>query len=327
MTDTMRAVEISQPGGPEVLRLCERPVPQAGHGQVVIRVAYAGVNRPDALQRAGSYAPPKGASDLPGLEASGEVVAVGDGVDWPAVGDAVCALLPGGGYADYVATPAAHCLPVPAALGLREAACLPETFFTVWSNVFMRGGLSGAERFLVHGGSSGIGTTAIQLASVLGARVFTTAGSDEKCAACRELGAERAINYRDEDFVEVLRAEGGANLILDMVGGDYLPRNVKALADDGRLVQIAFLQGPKVELNFAQVMMRRLTITGSTLRPQSDLAKARIAQALKANAWPLLEAGRVAPVMDSEFALKDAAKAHARMESSGHIGKIVLKLA
>ncbi|MBU2960994.1 NAD(P)H-quinone oxidoreductase [Citreicella sp. C3M06] len=327
MTDTMRAVEISQPGGPEVLRLCERPVPKAGHGQVVIRVAYAGVNRPDALQRAGSYAPPKGASDLPGLEASGEVVAVGDGVDWPAVGDAVCALLPGGGYADYVATPAAHCLPVPAALGLREAACLPETFFTVWSNVFMRGGLSGAERFLVHGGSSGIGTTAIQLASVLGARVFTTAGSDEKCAACRELGAERAINYRDEDFVEVLRAEGGANLILDMVGGDYLPRNVKALADDGRLVQIAFLQGPKVELNFAQVMMRRLTITGSTLRPQSDLAKARIAQALKASAWPLLEAGRVAPVMDSEFALKDAAKAHARMESSGHIGKIVLKLA
>ncbi|MCR8549028.1 NAD(P)H-quinone oxidoreductase [Salipiger sp. P9] len=327
MTDSMRAVEISEPGGPDVLRLTMRPVPQPGHGEVVIRVAWAGVNRPDALQRAGSYAPPKGASDLPGLEASGEVTAVGPGVTWPAVGDTVCALLPGGGYADYVATPAAHCLPVPDGMALREAACLPETFFTVWSNVFERGGLQAGERFLVHGGSSGIGTTAIQLARAFGARVFATAGSDEKCAACLSLGAERAINYREEDFVEVMRAEGGANLILDMVGGEYLPRNVKALADEGRLVQIAFLQGPKVALNFAQVMMRRLTITGSTLRPQSDLAKARIAAGLRKAVWPLLDAGRVAPVMDSEFPLEEAAKAHARMESSAHVGKIVLKVA
>ena len=327
MPATMRAIEITQPGGPEVLRPCERPVPVPGHGQVVIRVAWAGVNRPDALQRAGSYAPPPGASDLPGLEAAGEVVAVGEGVRWPAVGDAVCALLPGGGYAEYVATPAAHCLPVPAGMGLREAACLPETFFTVWTNVFERGALQAGERFLVHGGSSGIGTTAIQLAHRFGARVFATAGSDDKCAACVRLGAARAINYRDEDFVEVMRAEGGANLILDMVGGDYIPRNIKALADDGRLVQIAFLQGPKVLLNFAQLMVRRLTITGSTLRPQSDLAKARIAEGLRAQVWPMLASGQVAPVMDSEFPLDAASEAHARMESSGHIGKIVLNVA
>ncbi len=327
MTEMMRAIEITEPGGPEVLKPTERPVPEPGHGQIVIKVAYAGVNRPDALQRAGAYAPPPGASDLPGLEASGEVVAAGAGVTGFSVGNQVCGLLPGGGYAEYAATPAAHCLPVPAGLDLKQAACLPETFFTVWSNVFSRGGLQAGERFLVHGGSSGIGTTAIQLAHVFGARVFTTAGSQEKCDACLALGAERAINYRDEDFVEILRAEGGANLILDMVGGDYIPRNIKALADDGRLVQIAFLQGPKVELNFAQVMTRRLTITGSTLRPQSDLAKARIAQDLREAVWPLLEAGRVAPVMDSEFDLTEAAAAHARMESSGHIGKIVLKVA
>ena len=327
MSDTMRAVEISAPGGPEVLQLTDRPVPTPAHGQVVIKVAYAGVNRPDALQRAGSYAPPPGASDLPGLEASGEVVALGEGVTEVAIGDRVCALLPGGGYAEYVATPAAHCLPVPEGLGLKEAACLPETFYTVWSNVFTRGGLRAGERFLVHGGSSGIGTTAIQLARIFGARVFATAGSAEKCKACKALGAERAINYRDEDFVEILRGEGGADLILDMVGGDYLPRNVKALADEGRLVQIAFLQGPKVELNFAHVMMRRLTITGSTLRPQSDLAKARIADELRAHVWPLLDSGRIAPVMDSEFPLAEAAKAHERMEGSGHIGKIVLKVA
>ena len=326
MPGTMRAVEIAGPGGPEVLRPCERPVPEPGHGQVVIRAAFAGVNRPDALQRAGSYAPPPGASDLPGLEVSGLVAAVGPGVvEWKP-GDAVCALTPGGGYAEYVATPAAHCLPVPDGMGLREAACLPETFFTVWSNVFMRGGLTAGEVFLVHGGSSGIGTTAIQLAHHFGARVFATAGSDEKCAACLALGAERAINYRTEDFVEVLRAEGGADLILDMVGGDYLPRNVRALRDDGRLVQIAFLKGPKVELNFAQVMMRRLTITGSTLRPQSDLAKARIAEALRQHVWPVLRPGRIAPVMDSEFPLAEAAAAHARMESSQHIGKIVLSV-
>ncbi|ASP20283.1 L-threonine 3-dehydrogenase [Antarctobacter heliothermus] len=326
MSDTMRAIEITEPGGPEVLKLTTRPVPQPAAGQVVIKVAYAGVNRPDALQRAGNYAPPAGASDLPGLEASGEVVAMGAGVDGLSLGDTVCALLPGGGYAEYVATPAAHCLPVPKGMGLKEAACLPETFFTVWSNVFQRGGLQAGERFLVHGGSSGIGTTAIQLAAHFGARVFATAGSEAKCQACRDLGAERAINYREEDFVEVMRAAGGANLILDMVGGEYLPRNVKALADDGRLVQIAFLQGPKVALNFAQVMMRRLTITGSTLRPQSDLAKARIADALRAQVWPLLDAGLVAPVMDSAFPLDEAAAAHARMESSGHIGKIVLKV-
>ena len=326
MSESMRAVEITEPGGPDVLQLCERPIPVPVPGQVVIKVAWAGVNRPDALQRAGNYAPPPDASDLPGLEASGEVVALGAGVSEWALGDKVCALLPGGGYAEYVATPAVHCLPVPAGMGLKEAACLPETFFTVWTNVFMRGGLQGGERFLVHGGSSGIGTTAIQLAHAFGARVFATAGSAEKCAACEELGAERAINYRDMDFVDVLRAEGGAHLILDMVGGDYIPRNVKSLADDGRLVQIAFLKGPVAELNFAQMMVRRLTITGSTLRPQSVAAKADIAEALRAKVWPLLEAGRVAPVMDSTFDLAEASAAHARMESSGHIGKIVLKV-
>ncbi|MCI5097741.1 MAG: NAD(P)H-quinone oxidoreductase [Rhodobacteraceae bacterium] len=327
MTEMMRAVEISEPGGPEVLKVTERERPSAAPGQIVIKVAYAGVNRPDALQRAGAYAPPPGASDLPGLEASGEVIEVGQGVTEFAVGDQVCGLLPGGGYAEYVATPAAHCLPIPAGLDLKQAACLPETCFTVWSNVVTRGGLKAGERFLVHGGSSGIGTTAIQLATALGARVFTTAGSDEKCQACLDLGAERAINYRDEDFVSVLKAEGGANLILDMVGGDYIPRNIKTLANDGRLVQIAFLSGPKIELNFAQIMTRRLTVTGSTLRPQSDQAKAEIAQDLREAVWPLIEAGKLAPVMDSEFPLEEAAAAHARMESSGHIGKIVLKVA
>lgn len=327
MTEMMRAVEIAEPGGPEVLQLCERPVPEAGHGQVVIKVAYAGVNRPDALQRAGAYNPPPGASDLPGLEAAGEIVALGAGVSGLSIGDQVCALLPGGGYAEYVATPAAHCLPVPAGLSLKEAACLPETCFTVWSNVFTRGGLKAGERFLVHGGSSGIGTTAIQMASALGARVFTTAGSDAKCQACLDLGAERAINYREEDFVAVLREEGGADLILDMVGGDYIPRNIKTLANDGRLVHIAFLSGPKAELNFAQIMARRLTVTGSTLRPQSDEAKARIAQDLSEVIWPLIEAGKLKPVMDSTYSLEEAAAAHARMESSGHIGKIVLEVA
>ncbi len=326
LPNKMRAVEISRPGGPEVLALTEVPVPVVKAGQILIEVAYAGVNRPDALQRAGAYAPPPSASPLPGLEASGRVAALGPGVSGWAIGDEVCALLPGGGYADYVVTPAAHALPVPNGMGLREAACLPETFFTVWTNVFMRGGLKAGEKFLVHGGTSGIGTTAIQLAGAMGARVFTTAGTDEKCAVCRALGAELAINYRDADFVEAVLAEGGADLILDMVGGDYLPRNVRALADDGRLVQIAFLNGPKVELNFAQIMARRLTITGSTLRPQSDLAKARIADDLRKVAWPLIEAGRLAPVMDSEFALAEAAEAHRRIEGSGHVGKIVLKV-
>ncbi len=323
----MQAIEITQPGPPDVLQLTERPMPEPGHDQVVIKVAYAGVNRPDALQRAGLYDPPKGASDLPGLEASGEIVALGTGVADLAIGDQVCALLPGGGYAEYVATPAAHCLPVPDGLSLKQAACLPETFFTVWSNVFMRGNLQAGERILIHGGSSGIGTTAIQLARAFGARVFATAGSDAKCAACTALGAEQAINYRDADFVEVMRNHGGADFILDMVGGPYIQRNLKALADDGRLVQIAFLQGPKTELNLVQLMTRRLTVTGSTLRPQSDLAKARIGDALRAQVWPLLAAGTVAPVLDQEFALADAAAAHARMESSAHIGKIVLRVA
>jgi NADPH:quinone reductase len=323
---TMRAVEISAPGGPEVLTPCTRPVPVPRAGEILIKLAHAGVNRPDALQRAGSYAPPPGASDLPGLEGAGEVVALGAGVSHWQLGDLVTALLPGGGYAEYVATPAVHALPVPEGLTLAEAACLPETFFTVWSNVFMRGGLKAGERFLVHGGSSGIGTTAIQLASIFGARVFTTAGSDEKCTVCRELGAEVAINYREADFVEVLRAAGGADLILDMVGGDYIARNIRALADDGRMVHIAFLAGPKAEINFAQIMARRLTVTGSTLRPQSDAAKARIAAELREKVWPLIDAGRIRPVMDSAFSLEEAAKAHARIESAGHIGKIVLNI-
>ena len=326
MTETMRAIEITKPGGPEVLQLVERPMPEPKHGQVVIRVAYAGVNRPDALQRAGMYAPPPTASDLPGLEASGEITAIGDGVSGLKVGDKVCALLPGGGYAEYVATAAAHCLPVPDGMSMKDAACLPETFFTVWSNVFMRGGLKAGELFLVHGGSSGIGTTAIQLGREFGARVFATAGTDTKCGACVKLGAEAAINYRDSDFVDVLKAEGGADLILDMVGGEYIPRNLQALAEDGRLVQIAFLGGAKVEVNFTTLMTRRLTMTGSTLRPQSDLAKARIAEQLREQVWPLLNAGKIVPVMDSEYDFENASEAHARMETSGHIGKIVLKV-
>ncbi len=327
LPDRMTAVAIRSPGGPEVLVPEERDVPRPGHGEIAIRVAFAGVNRPDALQRAGLYDPPPGASDLPGLECSGHVAAIGPGVTEWAPGDAVCALLPGGGYAEYAVTPAAHALPVPDGLDLRQAACLPETFFTVWSNMVMRGGLSAGERVLIHGGSSGIGTTAIQIARALGARVFATAGSAAKCAACTDLGAERAIAYRDEDFVEVLRAEGGADLILDMVGGDYVARNLAALADDGRLVQIAFLQGARVELTLAPLMVRRLTVTGSTLRPQSVSAKARIADALRRHVWPLLEAGTVAPVIDGTFPLARAADAHARMEGGDHIGKIVLEVA
>lgn len=326
LPDDMTAIEISQPGGPETLTPARRTVPMPGPGQIVIRVAYAGVNRPDVLQRLGAYAPPPGASDLPGLECSGHVAAAGPGVTRWQVGDAVCALLPGGGYAEYVATHADHALPVPQGVTLRAAACLPETAFTVWSNVVMRGKLQAGERFLVHGGSSGIGTTAIQVARALGARVWATAGSDEKCAACAALGAQ-PINYRTDDFVEALQDEGGADLILDMVGGDYIPRNIRALADDGRLVFIAFLGGPKVELNFAPVMSRRLTITGSTLRPQSDLAKARIADELRRHVWPMVEAGKLRPVMDQEFALADAAAAHRRMEQGDHIGKIVLRVA
>ena len=322
---TMRVVEITAPGGPDALQLTTAPVPTPQAGEVLIKLDYAGVNRPDALQRAGLYDPPKGASPFPGLEGAGTVVATGAGTGL-SIGDTVCALLPGGGYAEYVTTPAAHCLPIPKGLSMAQAAALPETFFTVYSNIALRGGLKAGEKFLVHGGSSGIGTTAIQLAANMGARVFTTAGSQAKCDACLGLGAEQAINYKDADFVAMMKAEGGADLILDMVGGDYLPRNIRALANDGRLVQIAFLQGSKVDFNFMQVMTRRLTITGATLRPQSNLAKSRIADALLRDVWPLLDAGTIAPVMDSEFALEDAAKAHAHMEASAHIGKIVLKL-
>ncbi|CAN1556802.1 Qor NADPH,quinone reductase and related Zn-dependent oxidoreductases [Paracoccaceae bacterium] len=326
LSHSMLAIEIASPGGPEVLCPVSVPVPVPGHGQIVIRIAYAGVNRPDALQRAGAYAPPPSASPLPGLECSGTVVELGSGVSRWKIGDQVCALLPGGGYAEYAVTQASHALPVPAGLSLREAACLPETCFTVWSNVVMRGGLRAGERFLVHGGSSGIGTTAIQIATALGARVFATAGSDEKCQVCRDLGAEVAINYKSADFAQILRDAGGADLILDMVGGLYIERNIKSLADDGRLVQIAFLQGPKVTLNLAEVMTRRLTLTGSTLRPQSDLAKTRIAEAVEAQVWPMIAKGAVRVVMDSEFPLVEAAAAHWRIESAGHVGKIVLKV-
>ncbi len=329
LPETMTAIEIVSPGGPEVLQPTTRPVPQAAHGEVLVKVAAAGVNRPDVLQRAGGYPPPPGASDIPGLEIAGEVVQVGPGVDQWAVGDTVCALVSGGGYAEYCTAPAPQCLPIPGNLSAEEAAALPETFFTVWTNVFQRGRLVGGETFLIHGGSSGIGTTAIQLASQMGARVFATAGNAEKCAACEQLGAERAINYRDEDFVEVVREltdSRGVDLILDMVGGEYIPRNIKALAVEGRLVQIAFLQSPTVTLDFTSVMLKRLTITGSTLRPRTVEQKAEIAAELRDKVWPLIEAGQVKPVMDSSFQLTDAAAAHARMEGSTHIGKIMLKI-
>ncbi|MDD9920951.1 MAG: NAD(P)H-quinone oxidoreductase [Boseongicola sp.] len=325
MPNMMRAVEISESGGPEVLKLCERPVPKPGPGEVLLRVSHAGVNRPDALQRAGNYAPPPDASDLPGLEAAGHIAAMGPGVqDWKE-GDAVTALLPGGGYAEYVVTPADHCLPVPQSMPLAHAACLPETFFTVWSNVFMASGLKAGQTFLVHGGTSGIGTTAIQLAHRFGARVFATAGSPEKVEVCERLGAERGINYREEDFVSILKDAGRADVILDMVGGSYIQRNIKALKTDGRLQMIAFLGGPKAEINFAEIMVRRLTVSGSTLRPQSVAAKAEIARQLAEHVWPLLDAGRVAPVMDSSFKLEEAADAHRALEAD-HIGKIVLNV-
>ena len=324
--DAMIAIEITQPGPPDVLAPCSVPVPVPGHGQILIRVAYAGVNRPDALQRAGAYNPPANASPLPGLEASGHIAAIGPGVTRWKPGDAVCALLPGGGYAEYALTAADHALPIPEGMSMAQAACLPETCFTVWSNVVMRGGLKAGERFLVHGGTSGIGTTAIQIAAALGARVFATAGSDKKCSTCTEIGAEQAVNYNDADYVEMMKAVGGADLILDMVGGKYLPRNIRSLADDGRLVQIAFLTGAKVELNFAELMMRRLTITGSTLRPQSDLAKARIAAEVEKHVWPMIARGAFKPVMDSEYTLDQAPAAHWRIETPGHIGKIVLKV-
>ncbi|TNC63916.1 NAD(P)H-quinone oxidoreductase [Rubellimicrobium roseum] len=323
----MRAVAISRPGGPEVLVPVTRPLPEPGPGEVRLRLAYAGVNRPDALQRAGAYAPPPGASDLPGLEGAGTIDALGPGVTGLNAGDEVCALLPGGGYAEYALAPAAHCLPVPDGLTLAQAAALPETFFTVWSNVFDRGRLRAGERFLVHGGASGIGTTAIQLAAALGARVFATAGGEARARACESLGAERGIDRHAEDFETILTEQGGADLILDMVGGPYLPRNLRALADDGRLVQIAFLQGPKSEIDLNQVMRRRLTVTGSTLRPQSVAQKARIAADLRREVWPLLASGRIRPVMDAEFPLEEAAEAHRRLESNAVVGKIVLRIA
>ena len=322
----MTVIEITGAGGPEVLQVKQRPIPIPRQGEVLIKLAYAGINRPDVLQRSGSYNPPKGASDLPGLEGAGIISAIGSGVfEWK-VGDEVCALLPGGGYAEYAVTPSLHCLPVPKGLSLKEAACLPETFFTVYSNIFQRGGLKAGERFLVHGGSSGIGTTAIQMAHLFGARVFATAGSERKCQVCKDLGAERVINYHNEIFEDVLQVYGGVDVILDMVGGTYIQRNLKSLADDGRLVQIAFLESAKADLNLAQMMTRRLSITGSTLRPQNDLVKQRIAEGLQKHIWPHLASGRIAPIMDSEFPLAEAARAHTRMETSEHIGKIVLKI-
>lgn len=324
---TMRAIEIRQPGPPEALVETRRPVPVPQAGEVLVKVAAAGVNRPDVLQRQGKYPPPPGASDLPGLEIAGQVAGAGAG-RWR-TGDAVCALLTGGGYAEYVAVPAEQCLPVPKGLSLAEAASLPETFFTVWHNVFERGGLKEGESFLVQGGTSGIGVTAIQMVKAFGHRVFATASSDDKCAACVRLGADRAINYRSEDFVEALQqATGGrgVDVILDMVGGDYIPRELKALAADGRLVLIAFLGGAKATVNFADVMLRRLTITGSTLRARPVAVKAGIARAIEEKVWPLVEAGRIRPVVHATFPLAQAAQAHALMESGAHVGKIVLTL-
>jgi NADPH:quinone reductase len=323
----MQVLEITKPGGPEVLRPAMLPVPEPGPGQVLIEVAAAGVNRPDCFQRAGTYAPPPGASDLPGLEVAGTIVQVGAGVTQWKAGDIVCALTPGGGYAQYCVTPAGHCLPVPKGLDLVEAGSLPETFFTVWINVFERARLAPGETLLVQGGSSGIGVTAIQMARAFGHRVFATAGSPEKCAECEKLGAERGINYRSEDFVEVVKAltaGKGVDVILDMVGGDYVPREIKCLASDGRLSIIAFLGGTRTTLDMGDILYRRLTITGSTLRPRSVEYKTQVAAVLRDKVWPLIEAGRIRPVIYRTFALAEASKAHALMESGAHVGKIVL---
>ena len=323
----MRCVEISRPGPPEVLVSGMRPTPRPGTGEVLVAVEAAGINRPDCFQRAGFYPPPPGASDLPGLEVAGRVVALGEGVQGVEPGDVVCALVQGGGYAEYCTAPAALCLPVPQGYSLVEAAALPETFFTVWSNVFDRAGLGPGESLLVQGGSSGIGTTAIQLAKAFGHPVYATAGSPEKCAACESLGADRAINYKTEDFVAVIKeatGKRGVDVILDMVGGDYIPRELKALADDGRIVLIAFLGGSKSQVDLAEVMRRRLVITGSTLRPRSVAFKTGIAVALRERVWPLLDQGRIRPVIHATFPMAEAAAAHALMESSAHVGKIVL---
>ncbi len=330
LPETMTAIEITEHGGPEVLKPARRPVPTPGAGEVAIAVAAAGVNRPDLAQRAGSYPPPPGASDLPGLEVAGEVVALGADVAGLAIGDEICALAPGGGYAEYCAVPAAHCLPLPQGYDTVRAAALPETFFTVWTNVFMRGGLQPGETLLVHGGASGIGTTAIQIAAARGATVIATAGTVDKCAACEELGAARAINYRNEDFVDIvneLTGGKGADVILDMVSGPYVPRNQKCLGIGGRLVTIALLGGRKAEVNFGLLMVKRQTMTGSTLRPQSVEAKAAIAAGLRKEVWPLLDAGRIAPVIQDTFDLKNAAAAHTALEAGEHIGKFVLTVA
>ncbi|CDH45275.1 MAG: NAD(P)H-quinone oxidoreductase [Candidatus Competibacteraceae bacterium] len=328
LPDLMTAIEITEPGGPEKLVPTRRPLPQPTLGEVLIKVAAAGVNRPDCLQRQGSYPPPPGASDLPGLEVAGSIVALGEGVDTWRVGDEVCALLTGGGYAEYCTAPAQQCLPIPAGLTVQQAAALPETFFTVWSNVFDRARLQPGESLLVHGGASGIGTTAIQLAKTLGSRVFATVGGSEKIQPCLDLGAERVINYREEDFVQAIKAATngqGVNVILDMVGGDYMQRNLSTLAVEGRLVFIAFLRGATVELNLAPVMMKRLTITGSTLRARPVAHKAPITRALREIVWPLLASGAIRPLIDRVFPLTEAAAAHALMESNSHIGKILLQ--
>jgi putative PIG3 family NAD(P)H quinone oxidoreductase len=323
----MTAIEITAPGGPEVLAQTIRPVPSPGPGEVLIRVAAAGVNRPDVLQRKGLYPAPPGASDIPGLEVAGTIAGLGGGVEDWAPGDAVCALVAGGGYAEYCIAPAPQCLPVPDGLSLVEAAALPETFFTVWTNVFERGALKPGEWLLVHGGTSGIGTTAIQLAKAFGARVLATAGGREKAKACEALGADRGIDYRAEDFVAIGRemtGGRGVDVVLDMVGGDYIPRNIDLLAADGRHVSIAFLNGPSVTVNLAPVMMKRLTLTGSTLRTRPVAVKGAIAAALREKVWPLLAAGTVKPRIHATFPPAKAAAAHTLMESSTHIGKIVL---
>ncbi len=327
LPEEMTVIEITTPGGPEALQPATVPVPAPGSGELLIKVEAAGVNRPDVLQRKGLYPPPADASPLPGLEISGTVVATGSDTRRFREGNQVCALVHGGGYAQYCIAEETSTLPVPEGLSLTQAACLPETFFTVWTNVFDRGGLRSGETFLVHGGSSGIGTTAIMLATAFGARVFATAGSQAKCDACEDLGAELAINYNTDDFVAATKqaTDGkGIDLILDMVGGDYIERNIEAAADQGRIVQIAFLNGALAEVNFTPLMLKRLTLTGSTLRIRTPQEKAAIAQALENNVWPLITAGRVKPVVHAEFALEDAAAAHELMESSGHIGKIVL---
>jgi putative PIG3 family NAD(P)H quinone oxidoreductase len=326
---TMTAIAIRAPGGPEMLVPEQRPVPTPGAGEILVKVAAAGVNRPDVMQRLGLYPPPKGAPDIPGLEIAGTVAACGAGVTRWRVGDEVTALVVGGGYAQYCVAVEGHALPIPAGLSATEAAAIPETFFTVWHNVFERGGLKRSETLLVHGGSSGIGTTAIQLGRNFGARVITTAGSAEKCEVCRKLGADAAINYRTEDFVAATKqaTDGkGADVILDMIGGDYVERNYEAAAVEGRIVQIAFQGSPKATVNFMRLMLKRLHHTGSTLRSRSVPDKAAIARAVEQNVWPLLAAGKVRPIMDTVFPFRDAAKAHARMESSVHIGKIVLDM-